>query len=126
MHEELYADGISEITMTGNVVRIDFVSLSPTERDANNKPKAVFRQRIVMPADGFANSAELMKNVLRGLIESGAVKIQQASASASDKKCRRKRSSATSVIGLRREGPPGCPSGPDIRSARLLQRRASI
>jgi hypothetical protein len=72
--------------MTGNVVRIDFVSLSPTERDANNKPKAVFRQRIVMPADGFANSAELMKNVLRGLIESGAVKIQQASASASDKK----------------------------------------
>lgn len=86
MHEEVYADGISEITLTGNVVRIDFVSLSPTERDANNKPKAVFRQRIVMPAEGFANSAELMKNVLRGLIESGAVKIQQASASASDKK----------------------------------------
>jgi len=86
MHEELYADGISEITMTGNVVRIDFVSLSPTERDANNKPKAVFRQRIVMSVDGFANSAELMKKALHGLIESGAVKMQQASASASDKK----------------------------------------
>jgi hypothetical protein len=86
MHEEIYADGISEITTTGNVVRIDFVSLSPTERDANNKPKAVFRQRIVMSVDGFANSAELMKKALHGLIESGAVKMQQASASASDKK----------------------------------------
>jgi hypothetical protein len=78
MLEEIYADGVSEITVTGHVVRIDFVSLSPTERDANNKPKAVFRQRIVMPTDAFANSAELMKNVLRGLIESGAVKMQQA------------------------------------------------
>ena len=86
MHEEIYADGIGEITTSGNVVRIDLVSLSPTERDANNKPKAVFRQRIVMPLDGFANSAELMRSALRGLIESGAVKMQQASASASDKK----------------------------------------
>jgi hypothetical protein len=78
MHDEIYADGISEITLTGNVVRIDFVSLSRTERDANNKPKAIFRQRIVMPTDGFANSAVLMNNVLSGLIKSGAVKMQQA------------------------------------------------
>ena len=62
MQEEIYADGVSESTVTGNVVRIDLVSLSPTERDANNKPKAVFRQRIVMPIEAFANSAELMKN----------------------------------------------------------------
>jgi len=48
-------------------------------------PKAVFRQRIVMPTDAFANSAELMKNVLRGLIESGAVKMQEASVRSSDK-----------------------------------------
>jgi hypothetical protein len=78
MHDEIYADGISEITLTGNVVRIDFVSLSRTERDANNNPRPVFRQRMVMPTDGFANSAVLMNNVLRGLIESGAVKMQQA------------------------------------------------
>jgi hypothetical protein len=80
MQEEVYADGVSEINVTGHVVRIDLVSLSPTERDANNKPKMVFRQRIVMPTDAFANTAELMKNALNGLIESGAVKMQGASA----------------------------------------------
>jgi len=85
MQEEMYADGVSEVVVTGNVVRIDFVSLSATERDANNKPKAVFRQRIVMPTDAFANTAELIKNVLRSLIESGAVKMQGASAPSGNK-----------------------------------------
>ena len=31
-----------------------------------------------MPTEAFANTTELMKNVLRGLIESGAIKLQQA------------------------------------------------
>ena len=47
--------------------------LSPTERDSANNPKPVFRQRIAMPVDVFANSAELIQKVLRGLIDAGAV-----------------------------------------------------
>ena len=43
MHDEMYSDGIEEITITGSVVRVDLISLSPTERDANNHPKKVFR-----------------------------------------------------------------------------------
>ena len=78
MHEEIYADGVGEITVTGNIVRIDLVSLSATQRDSNNKPKAVHRQRIIMPVEAFANTAELMKNVLAGLVKSGAVKMQTA------------------------------------------------
>jgi hypothetical protein len=82
MQEEIYSDGVGEVTVTGNIVRIDFVSLSPSQRDASNKPKAVFRQRIIMPVDAFANTAELMKNVLAGLVKSGAVKLQAAPAPA--------------------------------------------
>jgi hypothetical protein len=78
MHTEIYADGIGEITVTGSVIRIDLVSLSPTERDANNNPKAAFRQRIVMPLDGFANAAELVQKVLQGLIDAGAIQRRQA------------------------------------------------
>jgi len=74
MQQDIYADGIGEITITGMVVRIDFVSLSATERDANNNPKSVFRQRVVMPVDAFANAAELMQKVLAGLVEAGAVR----------------------------------------------------
>lgn len=76
MHEEIFADGVGEITVTGTVVRIDFVSLSPTQKDANNNPRPVFRQRVIMPVDAFANTAELMKKALAGLVESGAIKMQ--------------------------------------------------
>ncbi|WP_426230514.1 hypothetical protein [Pararhizobium sp. DWP3-4] len=74
MNNELYADGIGEITVTGTIVRIDLMSLSPTERDANNNPKPVFRQRIIMPVDAFANAVDLMQKALGGLVEAGAVR----------------------------------------------------
>lgn len=74
MKGEIYSDGICEITVTGAIVRIDLMSLSPTERDADNNPKPVFRRRIVMPLDAFANSTELMRKAVNGLAEAGAIK----------------------------------------------------
>lgn len=74
MSSELYADGIGEITITGTIVRIDLMSLSATERDASNNPKPVFRQRIIMPVDAFANAVDLMQKALAGLVEAGAVR----------------------------------------------------
>lgn len=74
MVNELYADGIGEITVTGTIVRIDLMSLSATERDASNNPRPVFRQRVIMPVDAFANAVDLMQNALAGLIEAGAVR----------------------------------------------------
>ena len=72
MNEDVYADAIGEITVTGPIVRIDLVSLSATERDAGGNPKPVFRQRIIMPADGFASAFDLMRQALEG-IRAGAV-----------------------------------------------------
>lgn len=74
MGSELYADGIGEITVTGSIVRIDLMSLSATERDEKNAPKAVFRQRVIMPIDAFANAVDLMQKALAGLVEAGAVR----------------------------------------------------
>jgi hypothetical protein len=73
MHDELYTDGVGEVTVSGTVVRVDLVSLSPKERDANNAPKSVFRQRLIFSLEGFANSVELMQKALQGLIDAGAV-----------------------------------------------------
>ena len=50
------------------------MSLSATERDASNNPKPVFRQRIIMPVDAFANAVDLMQKALGGLVEAGAVR----------------------------------------------------
>ena len=74
MANELYADGIAEITVTGSIVRIDLTSLSATERDEKSNPKAVFRQRVIMPVDAFANAVDLMQKALGGLVEAGAVR----------------------------------------------------
>lgn len=74
MQDELYADGIGEITVSGTIVRIDLVSLSHTERDATGAPRPVFRQRIIMSVDGFANSVDLMQKALQGLVDGGAIR----------------------------------------------------
>ena len=76
MTPETYADAIGEITLTGSVLRIDFVSLSATQRDANNNPVREIRQRILMPIEGYAGSFELLSRVFDGLVEAGAVARQ--------------------------------------------------
>ncbi len=78
MHPELYSDGIGEITITGSIVRIDLVSLSTAERGGENNPKPVFRQRLIMSVEAFANSVEVMQKALRQLVETGAVKRLEA------------------------------------------------
>jgi len=83
MHVEVYTDGVDEITVGGSIVRVDLVSLSPTERDANNVPKKVFRQRLIFSIEAFANSVEVMQNALKGLVDAGVVQRNPARPSAS-------------------------------------------
>ncbi|KMO39074.1 hypothetical protein VQ02_10520 [Methylobacterium variabile] len=78
MIQETYSDGISEITVTGSIVRVDLMSLSPSERDAHGNPVPMLRQRLIMPADAFANAADLMQTVKQSLIESGVINPGQA------------------------------------------------
>ena len=78
MRDDVFADGIGEITVTGTTVRIDLVSLSPTERDPENKPRSVFRQRIIMPVESFMSAFELMERVAKELIQAGTVKRREA------------------------------------------------
>ena len=82
MHSELYTDGVEEITVSGSIVRVDLVSLSPTERDANNVPKRVFRQRLIFSVESFANSVDVMQNALQGLVDAGVIRRNQPRASA--------------------------------------------
>jgi hypothetical protein len=74
MHNEIYADAIGEITVTGPIVRIDLVSLSATRRDAADQPVPEFRQRVVMSIEGFANSYEVLQKAMNGLLDAGAIR----------------------------------------------------
>src|SRR5262249_58655880 len=74
MPDELYADSISAITITGSVVRIDFVSMGPAADDPNQQPKAVFRQRVVMPVEGFVQSFGTMARGMQQVEQKGLVR----------------------------------------------------
>ncbi len=84
MHAELYTDGVEEITVGGSIVRVDLVSLSPTERDANNAPKRVFCQRLIFSVESFANSVEVMQKALKGLVEAGVIRRNEPRSAAAD------------------------------------------
>lgn len=82
MHNEIFIDGISEISVTGPTVRIDTFTLSPSEKDAGGNPRPIPRQRIVMTLEGFMNVRELVERVASELIEGGVVRRRDSAAKA--------------------------------------------
>jgi hypothetical protein len=75
--EDIFADGIGEITLSGGMVRMDFVTLVGSQNDAENKPRLEFRQRVVMPPDGFLRSFSAMENLVKQLMDAGLVKSRE-------------------------------------------------
>jgi hypothetical protein len=74
MHNEVFIDGISEITVTGPTIRIDTFTASPSEKDADGNPKPVHRQRVIMTLESFMNARDLIERVARELIQGGVVR----------------------------------------------------
>ncbi len=74
---EVFADGIGEIVLSGGMVRMDFVAMTGSQRDQESQPKLEFRQRVVMPPDGFLRSFSAMEDLVKQLIEAGLVKPRQ-------------------------------------------------
>lgn len=75
--EEVYADGIGEITLSGGMVRMDLVSMKGSQNDSENQPRLEPKQRIVLPPDGFLRSFSAMENLVKQLIDAGLVKPRQ-------------------------------------------------
>lgn len=73
-NQESFADGIGEITLSGGMVRMDFVTLQGSQKDSENKPKLEFSQRVIMPPDGFLRSFSAMESLVKQLIDAGLVK----------------------------------------------------
>jgi hypothetical protein len=73
MTDEIFADRMVEISQVGSTVRIDLQSLSATERQEDGTPKLVFRQRVVMPLDGFLQSFQTMERMVAKLVEAGVL-----------------------------------------------------
>ena len=74
MHDEIFADTFGGIGISKGVIKIDFASASVTEKDDKGQPKEVFRQRVVMPVEGFLRTYAMMQTMVQRLQDTGAIK----------------------------------------------------
>jgi hypothetical protein len=65
--EQVFVDGIGTISVISGTVRLDFVSYSPTEKDASGQPTAVFHQRIIMGTETFLHAADKIREAAQTL-----------------------------------------------------------
>lgn len=80
MEQQIFCDGIGRIAVIGNTVRLDLVSYSPTESDANGQPRMVLTHRVVMGTDAFLQSAERVLEAARRLTQHVAQNTAQPAA----------------------------------------------
>ena len=81
MNREIFADGISAVHVTGNLVRIDLMTVQPQLKSKDGQPVVEVNQRIIMPLEGFVQSLGVQDNIVKQLIEAGVLKkdVQPAS-----------------------------------------------
>lgn len=73
MADQLYCDGVQDISIIGGVIRIDYFALSPTAKNADGKPAREFQKRVVMSPEAFLQSYGAMELIMNQLIERGLV-----------------------------------------------------
>lgn len=69
MTQNIFADGIGAVHITGNLVRLDLVSQQPGE--GKNQPEIT--HRLIMPLDGFVSAFNLQEQVVRQLTQNGVL-----------------------------------------------------
>lgn len=74
MNTEIFADGISAIHITGNLVRIDLMTVQPHLNSDNGQPVVEVSKRIIMPLEGFVQSLAVQENIINQLIDAGIIK----------------------------------------------------
>lgn len=74
MNQEIFADGISAVHVTGQLVRIDLMTVQPHLKSDNGQPVVDISKRIIMPLDGFVQALAVQENIIKQLIEAGVLK----------------------------------------------------
>lgn len=75
MNKEVFADAISAVHVTGNLVRLDLMTVQPHLKSDNGQPVVEVNQRLIMPLDGFVQSLAVQEDLVKKLIEAGVLKV---------------------------------------------------
>jgi hypothetical protein len=72
---QLFADTIGSITVTGNLVRIDFVSMAAAQPADPKEPRRFeMTQRVVVPLEGFLRGMAAQQDIINKMLEAGILK----------------------------------------------------
>lgn len=74
MNQEIYADAISAIHVTGNMVRIDLMTLQPHLKSENGQPVFDISKRLIMPMEAFVQSLSVQEEIVKQLLNRGVLK----------------------------------------------------
>lgn len=77
MSDELFADGIGNIAISGMVIRFDLMALDRSKQDDQNRPQLAVRQHVVMPIDGFLRAFQTLAGAVAKLEEAGVIRKSQ-------------------------------------------------
>lgn len=69
MKQNIFADGIGAVHITGNLVRFDLVVLQPGEE----KGQPEITHRLILPLEGFVSAFNLQEQVIRQLTKNGVL-----------------------------------------------------
>ena len=82
MNQEIFADGISAVHVTGNLVRIDLMTLQPHLQSDNGQPVIEINKRLILPLEGFIQALAIQQDIAQKLIDAGIVNQTDAKAAA--------------------------------------------
>lgn len=78
MNQEVFADGVSAVHVTGNLVRIDLLTLQPHLQSDNGQPVVEINKRLIMPLEGFIQALSVQQDIAQKLVEAGVLKSTAA------------------------------------------------
>lgn len=78
MNKEIFADGISAVHITGNLVRMDLMTVQPHLKSDNGQPVVEMNSRIIMPLEGFVQSLSVQDNIVKQLMDARVLKKNPA------------------------------------------------
>jgi hypothetical protein len=79
---QIFVDGLGDVTLVGGMVRLDFVTLAPAEKGAKGQPQVVLCQRTVMTLESFVRITEKMKESVQTLSKHLQARKSQSAQSA--------------------------------------------
>jgi hypothetical protein len=78
----LFADRLSNIAITGPLVRIELATVQVPKAE-NQQPQLTPSQTLIMPLDGFVASFGMMEAMMKQLVKDGVIKLQAPAATQS-------------------------------------------